>query len=512
MSTSSVQFSVGDGRVARAARQRSGIALTLAVLLAADAQAAETRDWALSAYRVHCVVAVDATIRPQPELEAAIVRSICERGRASVAPLWQLKVAAAQNADERRQCFAPAELGWDSLSSDQKSFDKLFSLGARATPRGYELTCREFDVYLRRWGPVERREVVQASFLNEGCLELLLAAFAPLATIEPVLDNDEQVRLIFKGSALPTRTEANPFIKAGDAFLPLLRRTDRTGELLKNGIIPVPWTYLTAVAPGDEGPAAATDSPGEASPWYGQVHTGMRRPFGVQRRGFVHQVAIGLRNKPGPTQVRFHSRSDKEQGLAGYDVFRAGVDGASPTLIGKTDRFGVITIPPGDGLITTVLLRSEGQLLAKIPAPSGLPEVMEAPIADNLSRLRAQAESQVVREELIDVVARRAIMIARTRSLLKQGRVDDARQLMMKLDELPTSATFGRTIDQASNRIPPSKDAAVQQKIERLFSSTRELLSKFLNSRPISELQAEVNAAANAPRESPDKGEANTGG
>src|SRR5690606_18847947 len=145
-------------------------------------------------------------------------------------------------------------------------------------------------------------------------------AFAPLAIIETLADDKEHVQLNFKDKGLPRRSDANLYIGAGDAFQPVLRRTDRTGELVNNGITPVQWTYLTAEEPisGEESPSKSA----AASIWQAQVHSGMRRPFGVQRRGLVQQVALALRNPPGPSVVRFHARSDENQPLVGYEVFR----------------------------------------------------------------------------------------------------------------------------------------------------------------------------------------------
>jgi hypothetical protein len=143
-----------------------------------------------------------------------------------------------------------------------------------------------------------------------------------------------------------------------------------------------------------------------------------------------------------------------------------------------------------------LLLRSDGQLLAKVPVPAGAGPTWNIPIADNVSRLRAQAEAQVVREQLVDVVARRAIMMARIRAMLKQNRIDDAKALMTELDSLPSISVFGRNIENAAKRIPASDDPAVQRTIDKLFSSTRELLTKLLSARAIIELQGEINSAA----------------
>jgi hypothetical protein len=354
-------------------------------------------------------------------------------------------------------------------------------LGIRVGPAGYRVSCRELDAYLRRWGPQLTRNVSQASFLEHACFELLTDAFCPLASLSALPDNDAQVQLVFKGSALPLQQLGQQFVTAGELLQPLLRRTDRNGKLLDNGITPVPWTYVTVAAE-------------EEGRWLAAVHSGMRRPFGIQRAR-VEQLAMAMGQPPGRTQVRFHARTDKELSLAGYEVFREAPDG-SPQLVGVTDADGMITIPPPDGSpLSTILLRSEGQVLAKVPIPSGASDVIEMPIADNAARLRAYAEAQVIREQLVDVVARRAVMMARIRSYLKSKRVDEAKKLMTELDSLPSSSDFARSLSALEKRIPETKDPTVKRSIDTLFSSTRELLGKFLDRRPVNELQTQVNDA-----------------
>jgi hypothetical protein len=328
---------------------------------------------------------------------------------------------------------------------------------------------------------LQRRKVAQSSFLEEACFETLTEVFCPLATVASLPDNDAQVQLIFKGSALPLSADSQRFVTPGELFQPLLRRTDRSGVLMENGIIPVPWTYVSAAQE-------------EQGRWLADIHSGIRRPFGIQR-GRVEQLAVALRNRLGPTQVRFHARADQKLPLTGYEVF-LDAPGSAPRPLGITDADGMITIPPPkNGPLSMVLLRSEGQVLAKVPVPPGSESVIETPIADNTARLRAHAEAQVIREQLVDVVARRAIMMARVRALLKSQRVDDARKLMAELDALPSSTDFARSLDALQKRIPETKDPTVKRNIDKLFTSTRELLGKFLDRRQIIELQTQVNEA-----------------
>lgn len=459
-----------------------GVAATLAACWLSDAaHGVELRNWKSSPYRVRVVLAVDASQRPQPELEQAIAKHLRERVEATLVPIWSFELEIAADAPARRQCFDPVEIPWDEIPPPLRDFDKLMWLSVEARPAGYTLRCREFDSFIRRWGAMLERTVAQSSFLEEASFQTLKDSFSPLAMIETIPDNDAQVQLVLKGSALRRANIDTPVVP-GEAFLPLWRRTDRSGALVENGVQVVPWTLLTAAARDETG-------------WIADVHTGIRRAFGARRTALIDQVAVALRNPPGPARVRFHARSDAKQSLSGYEVFRATADGGSE-LIGLTDSNGVIDVPPGPGAVSTVLLRSEGQVLARLPIAAGRGKTIEAPIADDATRLQALAEARVIREELIDVVARRAILMARTRALLKAGRIDDAKAAMQQLDSLPSSSAFNRNLDAVEKRLPESADPQVAKAVEKLFTTTRELLGKFLSTRPVLDLQSEVNQAS----------------
>jgi len=448
----------------------------------ATTDAAPHARWEESPYRIQLTLAVDDRARPRADFEASLRTMLLDRAAATIGPLWSLTVEIAAEPADRRFARDPRDLDWAALPAKRKRYDKLVWLAVVAEPLGYALSCREFDAFTQRWGPLHRRHMPQRSFVGEAAFQLLVDSFAPVALVSALGEQDPRVQLVFRGGALPRRASTDLFVAPGDPFLPLLRRTDRSGQIAKNGLTEIPWTLLTAAAPDDQG-------------WLADVHSGMRNPFLAKRRGLVEQVAVSLKYPRGPTRIRFHARSDAQQGLAGYEVFRE-LAGNPPVKVGVTDRDGAIVVPPGDSAVSSLLLRSDGAMLARLSIVAGAPETIQAPIADDEVRLVAQSEARVVREELIDVVARRTIMMARIRAMLKAGKVDEARQLMSELDELPSASTFAGSINATARRLPKSADPQVQKSIDRLFETTRELLSRFLDPRAITALQNEVNAAS----------------
>ncbi|MAT71467.1 MAG: hypothetical protein CMJ58_18315 [Planctomycetaceae bacterium] len=458
--------------------------LAVAVIFASrSAHAVEQKYWGETAYQVQIELAVDARLRPETDFAERLASALLRRIDAAVGPLWKTNLtvtAGVRRADLLRSLPATP---WEDTPAEIRQSDKLLLLAVAATPQGWQIRTREFDSYLRRWNPVATTTVQQRRRLEEACFQALFASFSPLAEVRVIEGNDERVELLPRGHDLPLRGGRSPFFSSGMPLLPILRRSDRSGELLENGVVPLPWTYLSATEPqGDH--------------WLADVHTGVRRPFRARRRGQVEQLAVGLSPRDAATIVRFYAREDKSIGLAGYEVFRKTSDGGTE-LVGVTDRHGEIEIPRSAEAIATLFLRSDGQLLAKIPVAPGAEQRLEAPIADDAARLRAQAELRTVREDLIDLVARRAILIGRARNYLETDRLKDAQQLMSELGKLPGVAQFSRQISLAE-RGNSSADASVQKRISTMFDDTRSLLAKFLSPKPINDLQAQINQARNS--------------
>ena len=465
--------------------------------------AAEQKYWELSPYRVHVYLAVNDAIRPQANLGSELRVNLQQQIRATIYPLWTTDITLTSGQKRQRLLTqlrhldsfpieGPAE---DCITEDgiaegtATGCDKQIFVTVIATPLGYTLESRELDCSMRRWGSVQRRQVRQSWMLPTQCFDLVCQTFSPLATIRRLPEDDPQkgkeVLLRFRGSELPKQAELIFLAVPGEAYQPLMVRTSSSGEVKVDSIREIPWTYLTLGKLKEDG-------------WHAAVHTGTRSPFGARRRGRIEHLALAIRKPTGSTQVRFHARHDKTQALTGYEVFRREpTDSATDSQpMGLTNTNGSVQIAPGEGTVSLLFLRSEGQLLAKVPVVPGAKTLVEVPIADDTARLRAQASLTSLTERLIDTVAQRNILIARVRDRISSGDLAEAQKLFTALDSLPGRAKFNQAIKSAENRkLNHSDDPKVQARIENLFADTRKLLGRFLNTKQISEVQGELTAA-----------------
>ena len=288
------------------------------------------------------------------------------------------------------------------------------------------------------------------------------------------------MQLFFKGNELPQRDENLSLNTPGEVYLPLLVRTNTAGEILPENVKPLPWTYLTLEKQ-------------DKKHWVTDVHSGIRTPYGLRRRGRVQQLAIALRFAPGETSIRFHARHSTKQSLSGYEVFERDMQEDKSELLGLTDSNGAITILPNDQPVQILFLRSDGQLLAKVPVAPGAVQDIVVPVGDDPARLRAQAALMSLREELIDLVARRNILMARVRDRLKNGKFGEAQDLFAELDGLPSRSQFAQKIDTATNnKLNRSTDARIQARIDKMFDDTRKLLGRFLSTGDLTKLKNEI--------------------
>jgi hypothetical protein len=273
-----------------------------------------------------------------------------------------------------------------------------------------------------------------------------------------------------------------PLAKPGDVYVPILRRTMRNGQLeKKDGLQTVPWTYVEA-----------TEVKGNTI--IGRYQSARRNPIIVRRQGRIEPLAIALHTDPDTLTLRLRSRTAAEKPLVGYEVFTQKPGDEALVPVGLTNTAGQISIPPTKTPLQFLLVKHGGQLFAKIPVLAGEKQRIDIPLPDDDARLAVEASLAAVREDLVDVVARRNILISRARQKIEKKDYDSAQELLRSLNDLPGRQQFKFTLDTARRSLR-SNDPQMQRRIDRLFDTTDALLTQFLDMTPINKIHDELREA-----------------
>ncbi|MEX2169308.1 MAG: hypothetical protein WD851_08355 [Pirellulales bacterium] len=445
------------------------------------AHAQDGPQWALSSYRTKVVLILDVPPLANSVLQSVLPRHLEQRTTAAIGPLWDLLIVRPTGAEAHRLSNSWNELPADLLASLSTDCDKLVVLVISADGQGYRVRCKAYDTLLRLWTSTFDYEQGDLHRVPETAFWALRETFAPVAYFQSDPGDDQQVVVSWKGSALPAKDNSAAWIGPGDILLPVMRRTNRDGSPVENGIQQVPWTYLQMSAEESESSKARVFS-----------HT--KRPFGARRRGTVEQNAILSRGPLLGVVVQLQSRTNNNLPLAGFDVYRQVPGQEETTWIGKSNLQGEIQIPPDKHPLEMVFVKSGSQVVAKLPIAFNTDRLVKVPLVDDPVRLQAEAKINLVREQLIDLVARRTILAARVRQQIKDGKLDVASSLVGQLEEMPGRAQFDQMLAK-QEQLSRSSHPIVQKRIDKLFADTRVVLGHFLDARLATDLRTELSQA-----------------
>ncbi len=457
-------------------RERSILGILLLAVAAGLAAPARADDavWSQTPYRVRVLLALEPAAEFADPFPQRLADVLGERLESVVGAVWEADVEAAEGP-LRSEVLAGLE-GLDAakLAERYPEGDKLLLVAVSGDLGGYSVAARDLDLRTQRLGTPVRHRAGEPAKLRDVALDALWAAFAPVARIQRVEQRD--VVLLPRAGALPFRDPTLAAVEAGDVFRPLIRHNDRDGSL--RAVAEIPWSYLNVL---------------QASGWTVncRIHSGLRTPLSGRRRGRVEQLALKVLPPGEPTRLALRPRTGPDEFLAGFAVYAYAPDSPETTLLGHTDEAGSIVVPPDDGPLRILLVRSGGVFLARLPIVPGAPPEQTAEVANDNQRLMAEGVIRGIQERLVDQVARREVLVARARARLEAGDIDEAVRLVRELERLGTREDFARLVENERQRIF-SADPLVQRQIEAMFRETREMAAAHLDPAPIEQIAIEV--------------------
>ncbi|WP_425619186.1 hypothetical protein NA78x_002923 [Anatilimnocola sp. NA78] len=432
--------------------------------------------WEFLPYQVRVWVALPDDPTWQAAQFEQLRATLAGRAEATFGPLWSTEVLTAPPAiaGDLRLRMADLTVAQVQAAASLQGIDKIYLVGVNDIDGTLHLQVREFDARARQFGMILDRETLQREALPWVMWDAIARAFTPIAKVERVDGKTIVARI--RASGLITTEESPAWIRPGAVLRPVIRRNDRAGEPIKGGISTVPWTLMEVK---EQNGSLLTC----------KLNTGYASPIPAKANARTERLALLVQPQFPSTVLHLSARDASKTPLTGYEVWRktSETDGE---LLGATDWRGNIELPAAKAsALETLLIKSGGQLLARLPMVPGQQATMDAFVVNDDGRLQAEGFIIALQSKIMDVEARRQITAARIRSKIKEDKLDEARQLLDQFRSYETRSDLNRLIDQQNIK---SVDPTTQKRIEKLFSDARGLLQKFISPELAITLQREV--------------------
>jgi len=254
----------------------------------------------------------------------------------------------------------------------------------------------------------------------------------------------------------------------------------------------------------------------------GVVTSGLRAPLTGRRR--IQPLALGINQRRPETQLTMVTRPPARKPLGGVEVEispvltlpedaprkseedgkREAVADTETKLAEKlprlvADRAGLVTLAASlapEGKPVWLSVKSGQALLARVPIVPGAQasEVLELP--DDTLRLEIEGSIATLQAELVDTVARRAVLMALAKSRAKSEQWEAVAATLKQLDEMPTVRAFAVNINAirqpALKAARARRDRTTEERVKKLCDEAMELVNNYLDPEKLKELKEEL--------------------
>jgi hypothetical protein len=168
-----------------------------------------------------------------------------------------------------------------------------------------------------------------------------------------------------------------------------------------------------------------------------------------------------------------------------------------PRLV--ADRSGVVTLNASaspNGEPVWLFIKSGQALLARVPIVPGAQsaEVLELP--DDTLRLEIEGSIATLQAELVDAVARRAVLMSQAKARAKASQWEAMGEVLKQLDDMPKAGAFAININAirqpALKAARARRDRTTEERIKRLCDEATELVTNYLDEEKLKELKEEL--------------------
>ena len=374
-------------------------------------------------------------------------------------------------------------------------YDKLMVVRLKRTAGATEILVREYDLQTGQWGPIVERISTNMASLGNVVADGIAQAFMPLAQIDRVdvknkvhikpRASETCVRVIWNNELTPEIvpvTTSPVYVRQTDRFLPIIRKTDRSGNLVS--LDPIEFTFLTI-------------DKIERTELIASIHSASRAPLAQRKSKRSQKLAVVIRPVERPSTLHLLS-SDKKNPLPleGYEVWarRPGdTKEVKSKFLGKTDWRGNLQIPPAPEGLRLIYIKRGARALRKLPVIPGFKDRLVSILPNDDARLFSEGVIRGYSNEIINLVVQRELLEQEIESLIEDSKFEAAGEKLQDYKALETPSDMKRRMSNEEVRLKSMTDDQRETgHITNMFQSLKELLnSKVANSREI-ELQEQL--------------------
>lgn len=376
-----------------------------------------------------------------------------------------------------------------------KFYDKLMAVRLERVAGATGIIVREYDLQTGQWGPIVEKTSTNMASLGNAVADGIAQAFMPLARIDRVdVDNkvhikpratETCVRVTWKNEVSPEIvpvTTSPVYVRQSDRFLPIIRKTDRSGKLVS--LDPIEFTFLTI-------------DKIERNELIASIHSTQRTPLGQRKSKRSQKLAVVIRPVERPSTLHLVS-SDKTnpQPLEGYEVWArrpADTQEVKSTFLGKTDWRGNVQIPPAPEGLRLIYIKRGARALRKLPVIPGFKDRLVSSLPNDDARLFSEGVIRGYSNEIINLVVQRELLEQEIESLIGSEKFEEADDKLQEYKALETPTDMKRRMSNEEVRLKSmTEDQRETGFITNMFQTLKVLLdSKVANSREI-ELQEQL--------------------
>jgi hypothetical protein len=419
-------------------------------------------------YRIELHLSFNPSARIDQACRAILLRQWQAQVRRFVGPPWIITIAAppsplaSGNLDR---------LDGAACSRFDSSFDKIWlvRISAASPDAGLLFSGREYDTATRRLGPLQEHTAFALADAPRAMLHFALELFSPTALITG--QEAGRAVLLVRGGSIAPASPIGKVVSKGTVFVPLRLITMKDGSI---AIRRIAFTYLQAQE--TEGATARC-----------AIVSHLRDPL-TQRVALPNTLAAqGIKPGSSSLRLRFLNRADLAP-AAGYTLFARAVPDGLAHELGMTDRTGRIALKPGfaDGLVVLRLVAGSAEPLVEFPVmPGESSEEREIQIDPMQLAVGYQVQLDVLRDEIIDLVAQRSRLEKRMEARLQGDDLEGLEQELKEYVLLPHRDLFadrlGKLKEEAVAQQAKSRTPVLSKNVLARFGELQALIDRYLD-------------------------------